>query len=124
MSRQKDLVLDILTGSRGHLTAAQVFERAKEHIPNISLGTVYRNLGELHGDGMIGRFVLSDGSSVYDWSPDPHGHLICPVCGKIEDIGDPCLMDDLRRIAGGSLISAEIVAEHVCSDCLSEVNKA
>ena len=124
MSKQKDLVLEILNGSRGHLSAAQIYESARERIHNISLGTVYRDLGELCRDGYIGRFVLSDGSSVYDRTPFPHGHLGCSECGRIDDIEDPCLMDDLNRITAGTLISAEIVAEHICPDCRSSINRA
>lgn len=124
MSRQKELVLQILRGSRGHMTAAQVFERAKEQIPNISLGTVYRDLGRLFDEGEIGRLVLSDGSSVYDCTPHPHGHLICSECGKIEDIEDTAIMDELRRIAGDTFTKADIVAEHLCPECRNRVNRA
>lgn len=123
MSRQKELVLQILRGSRGHMPAAQVYERAREAIPNISLGTVYRDLGELFSEGKIGKFILPDGSSVYDRTPYSHGHLICSVCGMIEDIDDPVIMAELDRVAGGSLIRAEIVAEHICPAC-SSVNEA
>ncbi len=124
MSRQKKLVLRILRGSQGHMTAAQVFDCAREQLPSISLGTVYRDLGELHSEGEIGKFLLPDGSYIYDRTVSRHGHLVCAMCGKIEDIDDPALMEDLRRAAGGTLIRAEIVAEHLCRECREKENEA
>jgi Fe2+/Zn2+ uptake regulation proteins len=124
MSRQMELVLQILRDSPGHMTAAQVFEHARKQLPNISLGTVYRDLGRLFDDGEIGKLVLPDGSSVYDRTSDLHGHLICSQCGKIEDIEDNSLADQLRRIAGDTLTKAEIIAEHLCPDCQNSISKS
>lgn len=122
MSRQMELVLHILRNSPGHMTAAQVFECARKQIPNISLGTVYRDLGRLFDEGKIGKLILSDGSSVYDRTSDLHGHLICSQCRKIEDIEDNSVMDELRRIAGDTITKAEIVAEHLCPDCRNSIS--
>ena len=47
MSKQRDLIERIIKESMLHLTAEEIYKEARKEMPNISLGTVYRNLGNL-----------------------------------------------------------------------------
>ena len=118
MSRQKELVFRILQESEGHLTASEVFERAKKTFPNISLGTVYRDLSELYAEFRIGRFIPSDGKAVFDITPTCHFHLRCSHCGKISDLTDNGIMDRLIDSVPGTIKTVNLSIDYICKDCI------
>jgi Fe2+ or Zn2+ uptake regulation protein len=62
-----------------------VFEQVRKKIPNVSLGTVYRNLNQLVGDGIIGTYQFNK-TVCYDGAVDPHDHFRCSECGNITDV--------------------------------------
>ena len=84
-SKQRQTILDILRASRAHPTAAQVYKQAREILPNISLGTVYRNLAALSESGEILSISVRDGFEHFDGDCSPHLHLHCRNCGSITD---------------------------------------
>lgn len=85
-SRQREEILKIVMGTKTHPTADWVYEEARRSIPNISLGTVYRNLNLLADEGVIMRIVLDDGKVRFDGNSDDHHHFICNDSGKVYDI--------------------------------------
>ena len=52
-SRQRETILKVLCSTTSHPTAAWIYERVREEIPKVSLGTVYRNLALLEEDGLV-----------------------------------------------------------------------
>lgn len=85
-SRQREAVLKVLKASKCHPTATQVYEEVRKVIPNISLGTVYRNLAMLNEHGDIISIAVGDGHEHFDGDISPHIHLHCRCCGRIEDL--------------------------------------
>ena len=85
-SKQRDAVLQVLQGSCDHPTADVIYERVKEIIPNISLGTVYRNLGQLHDEGIITVVESSDKKVHYEGYLEDHIHFLCKGCDVITDV--------------------------------------
>lgn len=85
-SRQRACILQILEGTTSHPTANWVYDQVRKEIPNISLGTVYRNLSKLCGDGMALKLDVGDGTERYDACTTPHYHLYCKDCGCVSDI--------------------------------------
>ena len=85
-SRQRDVVFGSVMALRGeHPSADRVYAKARESIPNISLGTVYRNLNVLCDAGRILKIETHDGDR-FDCVLEDHAHAICSECGKIFDI--------------------------------------
>ncbi|MFW5787168.1 MAG: Fur family transcriptional regulator [Halanaerobiales bacterium] len=86
MTKQRKAILDILKSTDIHPTADWIYEQVKEEIPNISLGTVYRNLNVLSDMGKI--TVLDYGStySRFDGNPEDHYHFKCLECEKVYDL--------------------------------------
>ena len=80
-TKQRDCIFDIVNSSYNHLNAYQVYDIAKEVIPNISLGTVYRNLLWLSENDKI-RTIIVDDVIRYDRNVI-HDHLLCTKCGNI-----------------------------------------
>ncbi len=84
-SKQREAILNELRGRCDHPTAAQVYEGVRKTIPNISLGTVYRNLASLVESGEILSVTVGDGYEHFDGDKSFHLHLHCKCCGAIID---------------------------------------
>ena len=84
-SHQRELIKKVVQSTNSHPTADWVYNQVKSSVPNISLGTVYRNLKQLTDEGFIR--ILYDGSIArYDWNLDSQDHLKCTVCGNLIDV--------------------------------------
>ena len=87
MTRQRALILGIMREKcPEHLTADEIFSHARQAMPHIARGTVYRNLKLMELDGEIGHLEMPDGPDRYDANPTPHGHLLCDSCGDLADL--------------------------------------
>lgn len=105
-SRQKDAILNVLRSTKVHPTADWVYEEVRKTIPNISLGTVYRNLSKLSEEQLIVKLGLGTGIEHFDGNPMPHYHVMCTGCGAIDDIeAEP--LDELNNWAS-KLFEGEI----------------
>lgn len=117
-SKQREAILDVLRSTDTHPTANWIYTKVRERIPNISLGTVYRNLSELSSSGDILSIDVGDGFEHFDGDISPHAHLHCKVCGGITDarlktdylskIGNECGFKTQTRI---------YVAYGICKNC-------
>ncbi len=85
-SRQREAVKKVLISTKTHPTAAWIYENVQIEIPNISLGTVYRNLNLLTDEGIIKKLSFGDGNEHFDGDISPHSHFYCESCGRIYDI--------------------------------------
>ncbi|EFC90598.1 ferric uptake regulator, Fur family [Dethiosulfovibrio peptidovorans DSM 11002] len=97
-SRQRDAILKVFEVKGAHPTAEEVLSEVRKEIPNVSLGTVYRNLDQLCEAGMIWKIQMEEGPCRYEGNPDGHLHAVCPICGEIRDVwpsGDPIARDSL-----------------------------
>ena len=84
-SKQRDDLLNILKNSKSHPTAEELYEKVKEKIPNVSRGTVYRNLKDLVDEDYIIKISMPDSADRYDYIHKKHNHVICKYCGKVKD---------------------------------------
>ncbi len=86
-SKQREVILKILQNTYIHPTADWIYEQARKVIPNISLGTVYRNLNLLRDEGLIREVTIHGSSSArYDANLEPHHHFICLKCNSVYDL--------------------------------------
>lgn len=85
-SRQRECILNYLRSVTSHPTAETVYEAVRKEIPNISLGTVYRNLKQLEDEGDIITISSTLDRLNYDGCVKPHQHFICSVCNRIIDL--------------------------------------
>lgn len=123
-SRQREAILNVLHSTDVHPTAGWVYERVRETIPNISLGTVYRNLAELTRSGEILSLSVGDGYEHYDGNSAPHAHLHCRICGSIEDAElESNSLADAARCRGFTPDTSVYIAYGVCAECNSKKEK-
>ena len=85
-SRQRQLIKDFLMTRKDHPTADVVYMNVRQQYPNISLGTVYRNLTLLADMGEITRLRVGDGVDHFDADTSKHYHFICSKCGQVLDL--------------------------------------
>ena len=85
-SRQRDAILTFLRSRIDHPTADVVYTNVRTIFPNISLGTVYRNLSLLVELGEAIRVPCQDGSEHFDGNVSPHYHFQCTECGAVLDL--------------------------------------
>lgn len=89
MTKQKKVILEILRGTHCHPSADWVYEQARELVPDISLGTVYRNLSVLRDLGEILELNYGSTYSRYDGKCENHYHFFCEKCNNLFDVEIP-----------------------------------
>ena len=117
-SRQREAIINFLSTWTDHPTAETVYFYVKETIPNISLGTVYRNLSWLCENNKIKYFIV-DGIVRYD-RKDEHDHFICRECNNIIDIHSRPNND--KYVDSNLVIDYEIKYNGICRECLERKN--
>ena len=85
-SRQRESIKNYLLHTEEHPTADTVYMHVREEFPNISLGTVYRNLNLLAETGDALKIPTPSGGDRFDGKTTPHYHFICTCCGKVMDL--------------------------------------
>jgi Fur family transcriptional regulator, peroxide stress response regulator len=119
-TKQRELILLILKGTRNHPTADWIYDEARKKIPNISKGTIYRNLTILLERGEIEALNLSGTITRYEVKQARHYHFRCEVCGKVMDVNMP-VAEALNRKAGedtGFKVKYhQLEFRGVCKDC-------
>ncbi|MCI8992533.1 MAG: transcriptional repressor [Eubacterium sp.] len=119
-SKQREAIKNYLLVHRTHPTAETVYTALKDEFPNISLGTVYRNLSLLADIGEIQKLHIDNGADRFDGNLSPHYHAICKTCGKVDDI--PLENTDfINQLAGihydGTVQEHRIYFYGQCSEC-------
>ena len=119
-SKQRDAILASLKGRTDHPTADMIYESVRHEIPNISLGTVYRNLALLTEQGDILKLPSANGPDRYDGDILPHYHFICDCCNNVFDMpGDfgPEISRLADKHAPGKITRHMAYFYGVCSSC-------
>lgn len=119
-SKQREAVLNAVLWSLDHPTAEMIYEKVKKEIPNISLGTVYRNLNTLVEKGMIKQVLLPNEGSRFDKTLEDHNHFYCEKCKGLFDIPQSNLNQINKAIeeeTGFQIYSQNIIFEGICKNC-------
>jgi Fur family transcriptional regulator, peroxide stress response regulator len=88
-SAQRERILALLRSTDAHPTANWLFGKLKKEFPNLSIGTIYRNIGILVQQGLIGRIAFGSTFDRLDANVTEHYHFICETCGAIIDLKLP-----------------------------------
>ena len=124
-SRQRDLVLRILRSTKNHPTADWIYESARKNLPNISLGTVYRNLNLLKDEGKIQELCYGKGVCRYDGDLRDHYHVRCLECGSVEDvphISPRASSCEIENLTGYRIHAHRLEFVGLCPNCLNSGN--
>ena len=120
-SKKRQAIYSYMTASDEHPSAEQIYSALKPEYPDLSLGTVYRNIGVLIDDGLIFSVGKVNGEERFDAHMNPHAHFICSGCGKVVDIvSDSIPSPDYGEIEsrmGISITSHKLCFTGLCDEC-------
>lgn len=123
LTKQREVVLQVIRNAHEHLTANEVFTAAKGLLPTISFATVYNSLRYLKDAGHIAEITFGNGASRYDRMTHRHDHAICTECGKLVDIEMEVPADILKKAARQSKFkpeTLEFTLRGKCPDCVGK----
>lgn len=118
-SKQRALILEELQCRRDHPTADDIYVSLRAKLPNLSLATVYRNLGLLEQHGFLRR-IPSNGPDHFDADVSFHHHLICTDCGSVIDVFLPqeeTLCKEAESLIEGRIDGYSLIFKGVCQSC-------
>jgi Fe2+ or Zn2+ uptake regulation protein len=119
-SKQRELILETVLQNRIHPTADDVYALIRQKLPNISLGTVYRNLNLLAQNGDILKISVPNGSDRFDGCTQPHFHMICSECKTVLDVELPewkSLEESIFEQTGFAVSRCELLFYGTCKEC-------
>lgn len=116
-SQRMEVIKFISEVKKGHFEVKDLFAILSRKFPSLSIVTLYNILHALSELGLV--YSFSDGQkTIYDFSPEPHAHFICSVCGRIEDV-------ELKELVIGPIKGkrekVEVVVKGICEECLKKV---
>ena len=123
-SRKRQAIYELLLSTKEHPSAEWIYNSLKSEYPDLSLGTVYRNLKLLEENGTVKSVAVVDGRERYDALMSPHSHFICSKCGRVIDvffqneisnIADNLRIDGVKEINSFSLIYYGICDKCFCN---------
>jgi Fe2+ or Zn2+ uptake regulation protein len=120
LTKQREVVLQVIRDADSHLTANEVFVNAKQLLPSISFATVYNSLRFLKDAGHIAEIQFGNGASRFDRMTSRHDHAICTRCGKLVDIEmeHPAELVDLAaKYSNFKPESLEFTLRGLCPEC-------
>lgn len=123
LTRQRQVVLQVISASEQHPTASEVFEQARKQLPTISYATVYNSLRFLKDAGLVHEITFGNAASRYDSETGRHDHAICTDCGKLVDFDLSEAVDLMRRAARRTRFkpaSIHLTLLGLCPDCRSD----
>jgi len=122
-SYQRDIILKVVMDSCDHPTAEVIYSRVRDIVPNVSLGTVYRNLNALADNGYIKRIGISNNQDRFDKTVTPHHHIRCIMCNSVNDIFSDTaeeFYDKIELETKYKIISKDLVFEGICPNCIEK----
>ena len=123
--RKRDAILQYLQSVTDHPSAEKVFTQLKAEIPDLSMGTVYRNLNLFKQQGLAVSVATVKGVERFDGNTDPHVHFICQECDAVIDLMDMEIPDSLKSVAenssGGQVSECVLCFSGLCQDCLKKL---
>lgn len=120
LTTQRRAVYEVVRNSNDHPTAAEVMNRLVEQGHNFAYGTVYNSLRYLTDKEMIRELKLGEAASRYDAKLDDHQHILCEVCGRVDEVMTQipeAWSADVARETGYDVHHAHVVFGGVCGQC-------
>ena len=119
-SSKRNAIYNVLLNTDTHPSARWVYEQLKPDFPDLSLGTVYRNISLFKNEGTIISVCNINGEERVDANTSPHPHFVCNCCGKVIDIKDNSSLtaESSSLINQGFAIESRLVIYYgKCPEC-------
>ena len=121
--RKRDTILEYLRNTNAHPSAEKIFTDLKMQIPDLAMGTVYRNLALFKEKGLVSSVATVNGVERFDANTDPHVHFICNKCDAVIDLHQMQIPETLYGTAegccGGKISDYQVSFSGTCRECLN-----
>jgi len=121
VTNQRALILEIIRRGEGHLDADEIYRRARQRVPRLSLSTVYRTLQMLKKLGLVEELHFDEEHHHYELKPSAeHHHLICLGCGRVIEFHYPLsryIKRSVPEAKGFDIAETEVRMSGYCSKC-------
>ncbi len=122
--RKREAILSLLRSTKSHPSADWVFAQLRPDFPDLSLGTVYRNLSLFKEQGQIISVGHVNGVERFDADTHPHVHFICQNCSSVVDLMElelpQSLSQSAARESGGEILNCQLTFSGICKNCKEE----
>lgn len=115
-------ILEIVSSSRRHMTAEEIFDALRQIYPTVVLATVYNNLNRLWQENLIRKVSVEGMPDRYDRILR-HDHLVCKGCGRLVDFDLGDLTTEFEKKSGISILSYDLKLYYLCNDCRKKRNQ-
>ncbi len=119
--KKRDTILSYLRSTTVHPSAEQIFRDLKEELPDLAMGTVYRNLTLFKEQGLVSSVATVRGVERFDANTQPHVHFICNHCDAVIDLHQMQVPKELCNTAssccGGEIADCQLTFTGLCRDC-------
>ncbi len=123
--RKRNAILECLRSTDQHPSAEMVYSQLKPEYPDLSLGTVYRNLAMFKAQGTIASLGAVNGVERFDGNIEPHVHFICTHCNAVLDLPQLQVPDELCQSVnaqtGGQVEECHLSFTGICRYCLETI---
>jgi Fur family peroxide stress response transcriptional regulator len=116
-------MLELMRSTKCHPSADWVYRNIRERYPDVSLGTVYRNLNQLSEEGFIKSVGVVNGQERFDACMEPHAHFVCNHCGAVIDLPNCVSSETLAPLGeeyGFVEQSYELHIYGLCKNCIQK----
>ena len=124
--RKRNAILNYLRQTDSHPSAEMVYTHLKPEIPDLSLGTVYRNLAMFKDKGEIISVGTVNGVERFDGNTMPHVHFVCTGCEAVSDLPQIAVPEELNREVtaqtGGKIDMCQLTFTGRCNQCIGGEN--
>lgn len=126
--RKRNAILGYLMETTSHPSAETVYTELKQQIPDLSIGTVYRNLNLFRQQGLAEVVATVNGVERFDGNTQPHVHFICSHCASVSDLMEIQIPASLQKAAanscGGQVDQCQLSFTGLCSACIAKKERS
>lgn len=124
LTPQRQIILEVLHEAGTHCTPEDVYQRVQTRSSAINRTTVYRTLDFLVRLGLVTTAHLQGNQVIYELASDqPHHHLVCQQCDKVEMIDHTMVASMLANIeahSGYQINTDHLVLFGICPHCQTD----
>jgi Fur family peroxide stress response transcriptional regulator len=121
-SRKRDAILGAIRSTKTHPSAEWVYWELKPSYPDLSLGTVYRNIAMLRDGGKLQSVGVVAGEERFDGAVEEHAHFVCEVCGAVLDVPEAGVarateLEEISAAHGVTIARRQLMYYGRCAAC-------
>lgn len=117
MTEQRRVIKEVIMQSDKHMSADEIYTLARQRMPGIAIGTVYRNLGLMVEAGEIMHITVPGAPDLYDKNPVRHEHLRCERCGRTVDVCVDRIAEYIESRSGVRISDYTLALVGLCPEC-------